>query len=412
VTPAQKDRIISVLKTNGHVVGFMGDGINDAPSIKTSDVGISVSNAVDVARESADIILLKNDLTVLGEGVLEGRKTFGNTMKYIMMGVSSNFGNMFSAAGGSVFLPFLPMLPIQILLNNLLYDTSQTVMTTDNVDAEYIEKPKRWDISFIRRFMIIIGPVSSLFDYITFFTMLLIFNAWTNAALFQTAWFTESLCSQTLVVLIIRTRKVPFYKSRPSKYLVLMLLAVISFAIIVPYTPVGVFFGFVPPPPAFYLALAGILGAYALLAETVKKWFYKRNADRLEQIRVVKVRTVFSDRSVRFMQDMIAVISLNPEEEFTIESLTADLNSAINYPINQKQLSRNLQYLRRTGLINLDLNRKMIRREKTLQEYVKTKIISGPTWATENEDWRKINAVLLSKWGKVNSEYQKLLTGQ
>jgi Mg2+-importing ATPase len=412
VTPAQKDRIISVLKTNGHVVGFMGDGINDAPSIKTSDVGISVSNAVDVARESADIILLKNDLTVLGEGVLEGRKTFGNTMKYIMMGVSSNFGNMFSAAGGSVFLPFLPMLPIQILLNNLLYDTSQTVMTTDNVDAEYIEKPKRWDISFIRRFMIIIGPVSSLFDYITFFTMLLIFNAWTNAALFQTAWFTESLCSQTLVVLIIRTRKVPFYKSRPSKYLVLMLLAVISFAIIVPYTPVGAFFGFVPPPPAFYLALAGILGAYALLAETVKKWFYKRNADRLEQIRVVKVRTVFSDRSVRFMQDMIAVISLNPEEEFTIESLTADLNSAINYPINQKQLSRNLQYLRRTGLINLDLNRKMIRREKTLQEYVKTKIISGPTWATENEDWRKINAVLLSKWGKVNSEYQKLLTGQ
>jgi Mg2+-importing ATPase len=412
VTPAQKDRIISVLKTNGHVVGFMGDGINDAPSIKTSDVGISVSNAVDVARESADIILLKNDLTVLGEGVLEGRKTFGNTMKYIMMGVSSNFGNMFSAAGGSVFLPFLPMLPIQILLNNLLYDTSQTVMTTDNVDAEYIEKPKRWDISFIRRFMIIIGPVSSLFDYLTFFTMLFIFNAWTNAALFQTAWFIESLCSQTLVVLIIRTRKVPFYKSRPSKYLVLMLFSVISFAIIVPYTPVGAFFGFVPPPPAFYLALAGILGAYALLAETVKKWFYKRNADRLEQIRVVKVRTVFSDRSVRFMQDMIAVISLNPEEEFTIESLTADLNTAINYPINQKQLSRNLQYLRRIGLISVDWNKKMIKREKNLQEYVKTNIINGTTWATTNEDWRKINAVLLSKWGKVNSEYQKLLTGQ
>ena len=412
VTPAQKDRIISVLKTNGHVVGFMGDGINDAPSIKTSDVGISVSNAVDVARESADIILLKNDLTVLGEGVLEGRKTFGNTMKYIMMGVSSNFGNMFSAAGGSVFLPFLPMLPIQILLNNLLYDTSQTVMTTDNVDAEYIEKPKRWDISFIRRFMIIIGPVSSLFDYVTFFTMLFIFNAWTNAALFQTAWFTESLCSQTLVVLIIRTRKVPFYKSRPSKYLVLMLLAVISFAIIVPYTPVGAFFGFVPPPPAFYLALAGILGAYALLAETVKKWFYKRNANRLEQIRVVKVRTVFSDRSVRFMQDMIAVISLHPEEEFTIESLTADLNSAINYPINQNQLARNLQYLRRTGLISVDWNKRIIKREKTLPEYVKTNIISGPTWPTTNEDWRKINAVLLNKWGKVNSEYQKLLTGQ
>ncbi|MCX6644266.1 MAG: magnesium-translocating P-type ATPase, partial [Candidatus Bathyarchaeota archaeon] len=218
VTPAQKDRIINVLKSNGHVVGFMGDGINDAPSLKTSDVGISVNNAVDVARESADIILLRNDLTVLGEGVLEGRKTFGNTMKYIMMGVSSNFGNMFSAAGGSVFLGFLPMLPIQILLNNLLYDTSQTVMTTDNVDPEYIEKPKRWDISFIRRFMVTLGPVSSLFDFATFFIMLFIFlpmvpasaPAHTGEHLFQTAWFIESLCSQTLVVLIIRTRRVPF----------------------------------------------------------------------------------------------------------------------------------------------------------------------------------------------------------
>jgi Mg2+-importing ATPase len=412
VTPAQKDRIISVLKTNGHVVGFMGDGINDAPSIKTSDVGISVSNAVDVARESADIILLKNDLTVLGEGVLEGRKTFGNTMKYIMMGVSSNFGNMFSAAGGSVFLPFLPMLPIQILLNNLLYDTSQTVMTTDNVDAEYIERPKRWDISFIRRFMIIIGPVSSLFDYVTFFTMLFIFNAWTNAALFQTAWFIESLCSQTLVVLIIRTRKVPFYKSKPSKYLVIMLSAVISFAIIVPYTPIGAFFGFVPPPLTFYLVLAGILGAYAVLAETVKKWFYKHNANRLEQIRVTKVKTVYSDRSVRFMKDMIAVISLRPDDEFAIESFTDDLNSAINYPINQNQLARNLQYLRRSGLITVDWSKRTIKREKTLKDYVKKDIITGPMWATIGEDWRKINAVILHKWGKVNPEYQELLTQQ
>jgi Mg2+-importing ATPase len=425
VTPAQKDRIISVLKTNGHVVGFMGDGINDAPSIKTSDVGISVSNAVDVARESADIILLKNDLTVLGEGVLEGRKTFGNTMKYIMMGVSSNFGNMFSAAGGSIFLAFLPMLPIQILLNNLLYDTSQTVMTTDNVDVEYIIRPKRWDISFIRRFMVTIGPVSSLFDFATFFTMIFIFGipfglSPTGVPLatpfqqsqFQTAWFIESLFSQKLIVLIIRTRMIPFYKSKPSKYLITMLLAVISFAIIVPYTPVGAFFGFVPPPPAFYLALVGILGAYALLAETVKKWFYRHNANRLEQIRVVKVRTVYSDRTVRFMQDMIAVISLNPEEEFTIKSLTADLNSALNYPINKNQLAHNLQYLRRTGLISVDWNKRIIKREKKLQEHVNTKIISGPMWTTINEDWRKINAVLLNKWGKTNSEYQKLLTGQ
>jgi hypothetical protein len=326
-----------------------------------------------------------------------------------MMGVSSNFGNMFSAAGGSVFLPFLPMLPIQILLNNLLYDTSQTVMTTDNVDAEYIEKPKRWDISFIRRFMIIIGPVSSLFDFATFFTMLFIFNAWTNAALFQTAWFVESLCSQTLVVLIIRTRRVPFYKSKPSKYLAIMLLAVISFAIIVPYTPVGAFFGFVPPPPAFYLALAGILGAYAVLAETVKRWFYKRYGQRVEQVLVPKRKTVYSGRTVRFMQDMIAVISLRPEDEFPIESFTEDLGSAINYTINSNEMIRNIQYMTRSGLISVDWNRRIIKREKSLFEYVKKNIISGEMWSTVGENWRKINAVILNKHGKVNPEYQQPL---
>jgi P-type Mg2+ transporter len=416
VTPAQKDRIINLLKRNGHVVGFMGDGINDAPSLKTSDVGISVNNAVDVARESADIILLKNDLTVLAQGVLEGRKTFGNTMKYIMMGVSSNFGNMFSAAGGSVFLGFLPMLPIQILLNNLLYDTSQTVMTTDNVDPEYIEKPKRWDISFIRRFMVTLGPVSSLFDFVTFFTMLFVFQAVIDPKLFpsvfQTAWFTESLCSQTLVVLIIRTRRIPFYKSKPSKYLTVMLLGVIGFALVVPFTPLGQIFGFTPPPPAFYLALAGILGAYAVLAEAVKRWFYKRNAHRLEQIRVVKVKTVYSDRSVRFMQDMVAVISLRAEEEFSIDSFTDDLKSSINYPLNLNQLAQNLQYLRRSGLISVDWGKRTIKREKTLKDYVKKDIISGPIWVTISEDWRKINAIILSKRGRVNPEYQQLLIQQ
>ncbi len=302
VTPAQKDRIINLLKSNGHVVGFMGDGINDAPSLKTSDVSISVNNAVDVAKESADIILLKNDLTILSEGVLEGRKTFGNTMKYIMMGVSSNFGNMFSAAGGSMFLPFLPMLPIQILLNNLLYDVSQTVMTTDNVDAEYLDKPKRWDITFIRRFMVLMGPVSSLFDYATFFTMLFIFNAWANPSLFQTAWWVESLTSQTLVVMIIRTRRVPFYKSRPSKYLLMMLLGIISTAMILPYTPIGAFFGFVQLPPAFYLALLGILSAYALLAETAKRWFYKRYSQRVERVLIPKRKILLFNKTAKFVR--------------------------------------------------------------------------------------------------------------
>jgi hypothetical protein len=309
------------------------------------------------------------------------------------------------------------MLPIQILLNNLLYDTSQTVMTTDNVDAEYIEKPKRWDISFIRRFMVTLGPVSSLFDFATFFIMLFIFlpmvpasaPAHTGEHLFQTAWFIESLCSQTLVVLIIRTRRVPFYKSKPSKYLTIMLLSVISFAIIVPYTPVGEFFGFVPPPPAFYLALAGILGVYAVLAETVKRWFYKHNAHRVEQVLVPKRKTIYFTKTAKFMQDMVAVISLRFEDEISIDSLTENLNSAITYPINPNQVIQNLQYLRRAGLISVDWQKRTIKREKPMKEYVRKNIVATETWPNIIEDWNKISDTIQGKYGKVNTEYQGML---
>jgi len=278
VTPVQKNRIITALKNNDHVVGFLGDGINDAPSLKTSDVGISVANAVDVAKESADIILSRTSLRVLQEGVLEGRKTFGNTMKYVMMGTSSNFGNMFSCALASLFLPFLPMLPIQILLNNFLYDISELTIPTDNVDPEYIEKPKRWDISSIRKFMVRIGLISSIFDLLTFFVMLTVFNAWNNPPLFQTAWFIESLATQTLVIFVIRTRKSPFYKSKPSKLLAISSLSVVGVALILPLTPLGGLFQFVEPPITFFIILLGFIGAYILLVEMVKKWFFKRYA--------------------------------------------------------------------------------------------------------------------------------------
>lgn len=279
VTPAQKDRIMIELKKNGHVVGFLGDGINDAPSLKTSDVGISVDNAVDVAKESADIILLSKRLRVLYEGVLEGRKTFGNTMKYVMMGTSSNFGNMFSVAGASLFLPFLPMLPTQILLNNLLYDLSELAIPTDNVDTEYVERAKRWDIAFIRNSMIFLGPISSVFDFLTFFIMLLVFNA--TEPLFQTAWFLESLCTQALVIFVIRTRRTPFYKSRPSQLLTFSTLTIVGVALIMPFTPLAVLFKFVQPPPAFFVILAGLISVYLAVVELVKKWFYKRWAYRI-----------------------------------------------------------------------------------------------------------------------------------
>ena len=286
VNPAQKNRVISALRSNGHVVGYMGDGINDAPSLKSADVGISVENAVDVAKEAADLILLQPDLIVLDQGVLEGRKTFGNTMKYIMMGVSSNFGTMFSVAGASLFLSFLPMTAIQILLNNLLYDLSEATIPTDNVDEEFISKPKRLDISYIRRFMVIMGPVSSIFDFFTFFLLLVVFKA--GIPTFQTSWFVESLATQTLVVFVLRTIKTPFYKSKPGKYLVISSLSVVAVAFAIPYTPLRTLFGFTPPPAAFYLALVGIIAAYLFLVEVVKRWFVKRYSYLLDQSFVTK----------------------------------------------------------------------------------------------------------------------------
>ena len=283
VTPVQKDRILNALKRNGHVVGFLGDGINDAPSIRTADIGISVDNAVDIARESADIILVQNDLRVLHDGVIEGRKTFGNTLKYIMMGMSSNFGNMFSVAGASLFLPFLPMLPVQILLNNLLYDISQTTIPTDAVDDEYAACPKHLNIVFIRKFIIIFGPVSSLFDYLTFAIMLFFFHA--TGALFQTAWFIESICTQVAVIFVIRTRRVPFYSSHPSPYLLVSTFSIIAIACVLPFTVLGGIFGFVTPPVDFFAVLIGLVLGYLLLVEVVKRWFYRRYADLIDGTR-------------------------------------------------------------------------------------------------------------------------------
>ncbi len=274
ITPDQKNRIMIALHKNGHVVGFMGDGINDAPSIRTADVGISVDNAVDVAKAAADIILLQNDLTVLAQGVQAGRKTMGNSMKYIMMGTSSNFGNMFSAAGASLFLPFLPMLPSQILLNNLLYDISELAIPTDNVDAEYLKAPRRWDMHFVRQFMAFFGPVSSIFDYLTFGVMLFVFHA--PPALFQTAWFLESISTQSLIIFVIRTRHVPFYKSRPSKALIFSTLATVIVPMLLPFTPIGGLLSLVIPPLTFYLVLAVFIITYLALAEALKHFFYRR----------------------------------------------------------------------------------------------------------------------------------------
>jgi Mg2+-importing ATPase len=276
VTPAQKARIVSALHARNHVVGFLGDGINDSPALKAADVSISVDTAVDIAKESADIILLEKSLMVLQEGVIEGRKVFGNITKYIKMGASSNFGNMFSVLGASIFLPFLPMLPIQVLTNNLLYDFSQTAIPTDNVDQDYLAVPRRWDIGNIFKFMIFIGPISSIFDYCTFFTMLYVFDSWNNPSLFQTGWFAESLLTQTLIIHIIRTAKIPFLQSRASAALIGTSIFISAFGIWLPYSAVGQELSFIPLPPLYWAIIAVFLLSYATLTHLVKTWFVRR----------------------------------------------------------------------------------------------------------------------------------------
>lgn len=278
LNPQQKVRVIEALHRDGHVVGFMGDGINDGPALRAADVGISVDTAVDIAKESADIILLEKSLMVLEEGVLEGRKVFGNILKYIKMTASSNFGNMFSVIGASAFLPFLPIAPVQILLNNLLYDFSQTAVASDDVDKEYLAKPRKWDLPAITRFMLFIGPISSIFDYALFAVMWFVFkaNSPEQASLFQTGWFVESLLSQTLIVHVIRTGKIPFLESRASLALTITTLAICLIGAVLPYSPLAVKFGFTPLPALYWLFLGLILAAYMALTQFVKVRLIRR----------------------------------------------------------------------------------------------------------------------------------------
>ncbi len=273
VSPVQKNRVIQALKQRGHVVGYLGDGINDAPSLHTADVGISVATGTDVARDAAEIILLEQSLPVLHQGIIEGRKAFGNVMKYLLMGTSSNFGNMFSMAGASVFLPFLPMLPVQILLNNFLYDLAQVAIPTDKVDRSFIRKPHRWDVGLIRQFMLYIGPISSVYDFLTFYILLRVFHA--SEQFFHTGWFVESLATQTLVIFIIRTAGNPF-RSRPSRTLAMTTLTVVLCAIVIPFTPLAVWLKFTPLPLSFFVFLVVMTGTYLVLVELVKRRLMSR----------------------------------------------------------------------------------------------------------------------------------------
>lgn len=278
VNPSQKNRIILALKNRGHVVGYMGDGINDAPSLRAADVGISFASGTEVARDAADIILTERGLNVLHRGVLEGRTAFGNVMKYILMGTSSNFGNMFSMAGAAAFLPFLPMLPTQILLNNFLYDLAQITIPTDQVDRTYIRKTHRWDSRIIRNFMVTIGPISSLFDFLTFFVLLKVLKA--GEAEFHTGWFVESLATQTLVIFVIRTRLLP-WQSRPSLALSASVVSVVAFGIALPYLPFARSLGFVPLPGGYYVFLAVAVVTYLALVELSKRWVLRQLPDSL-----------------------------------------------------------------------------------------------------------------------------------
>lgn len=285
VSPLHKQRIVKALRARRHIVGFMGDGINDAPALRAADVGISVDTAVDIAKESADMILLEKSLMVLEAGVVEGRKVFANILKYVRMGASSNFGNMFSVLGASAFLPYLPMAPIQILANNLLYDIGQTAIPTDDVDPDQVEKPRPWDMRQLTRYILFIGPCSSLFDYTTFFLMLYVFRCWDvgtpeaavhSESLFQTGWFVESLLTQTLIIHVIRTNKIPFLQSRASWPLMVMSSCIMAFGLALPFTPLGGYLGFTELPALYWPLLAVSLLGYVVLTQLVKMWLLRR----------------------------------------------------------------------------------------------------------------------------------------
>jgi len=272
ISPEQKARLIASLRRKGRSVGFLGDGVNDALALHAADVGISVDSATDVAKDAADVVLLEKDLGVLATGVAEGRRIFANTIKYVLMGTSSNFGNMFSAAAASALLPFLPMLPSQILLNNLLYDSSQLAIPTDRVDEEQLRAPSHWNVAFIRRFMLIFGPISSLFDFLTFGLMLGVLHA--GAVQFRTGWFVESLATQTLIIFAIRTRKVPFFRSRPSPLLAITSLTVVAVGVLLTISPLADTLGFTPLPWQFFAVLGGFVIIYLVLVELAKVMFY------------------------------------------------------------------------------------------------------------------------------------------
>jgi len=304
VSPEDKARIVRVQRKSGGGVAFLGDGVNDALALHAADVGISVDSATDVAKDAADVILLEKDLDVLADGVAEGRRIFANTIKYVLMGTSSNFGNMFSAAGASLFLSFLPMLPSQILLNNLLYDSSQLAIPTDHVDEEQLRQPSHWDIAFIRRFMVFFGPLSSVFDFVTFGVMLWIFHA--GAAEFRSGWFVESLATQTLVIFAIRTRRIPFFRSHPSLPLVLAAASVVIVGSVLPSTPLAHTLGFSPLPAAFFAALVGMVLGYLVLIEVGKHIFYRSAAThprprrRYDRVRALRRRAArFSTNQIR-----------------------------------------------------------------------------------------------------------------
>jgi Mg2+-importing ATPase len=278
LTPPQKARVIRALQRQGHTVGFLGDGINDAPALRDADVGISVDTAADIAKESADIILLEKSLLVLEKGVVAGRRTFANILKYIKMAASSNFGNMLSVLGAVLWLPFLPMLPLQFLIQNLLYDLSQVAIPVDNVDREYLQRPRRWQVGDIGRFMVCLGPVSSIFDFTTFALLWFVFGASSpeNQALFHSGWFIEGLLSQTLIIHMIRTARVPFLQSRASLPLTLLTLVIMAAGIAIPFSPLGESVGLVPLPLSYFPWLAVTLLAYCALTQVIKGWYVRK----------------------------------------------------------------------------------------------------------------------------------------
>jgi Mg2+-importing ATPase len=399
-TPEHKYRVVKALRKNGRITACLGDGVNDAPALKEADVGIAVEKGSDIAKDAADVVLLKKGLKVIVDGIREGRRTFSNIVKYVIYTISGNFGDLYTIGAASAVLHFLPLLPSQLILANFLTDTPVVAVSTDNVEKEELVRPRRWDLTHIFRFGGLLGLVSAVFDVILILLLFFVLNA--GDVLFRTALFLEIVLSEVLVLFMIRTDKFFLKSEPPSKKLVLAAVIALSLTFALIYLPITSIFDFTLLPPTFLGVVIVVVSGYMAATETAKLAYFKKLIKpKIKPVPTARIRLL----------DVVAIICLRYEKEISLDSLLEDLTMSVGYPLRPEQTIYTLHHLRRAGLISINWRERTIRREETMRDYV-TKQVATESWPKIAEDWRKISSIIQTRYNKVNPEYQNLLTSK